>query len=205
MATHCISYGGEHGVAPCGYTGHYLCDNRTHEPADCGVIGHFACEGRLHLGKIISEYCDAYPQHMTCEGDPLHYCDPAQGGCGKEYTCSHSNAHTACRMCGRLWCDRSGGSHETPCGNAYHRPCVYTKKYVREEHEICHRCGKGLCKGDHGNGICCKSCPKCGMPEKLGKDHKLDCGHYWCVGDKVHEWCKKCKGYACKKDCDHLK
>lgn len=204
-ASHCTSDGREHAAAPCGYENHLLCDGREHEAAACGVAGHWACEGREHLGKVISEYCNAYPQHQTCEGNPVHYCDPAQGGCGREYKCSNANAHTTCRMCGRLWCDRSGGSHETPCKNANHRPCVYSGKYIREEHEICHRCGKALCKGEHGNGICCDSCPKCGLPEKLGKDHKLDCGHYWCTSDKVHKWCRECNGFACKTDCPHIK
>lgn len=205
---HCISDGKDHAAAPCGHAGHYACDGRTHELAACGVEGHFACEVRAHLHKPVSKYCNAVPQHMICQGDLEHYCDPAQGGCGDTYRCSNSNAHTACRMCGLLWCDRTLGGHETPCNNANHRPCVYTlngKKYVKEEHKTCGYCGHARCTngGEHGNTKCVDPCPKCGGPEKMDKKHIAKCGeHYWCQGGK-HDWCKDCGGFVCKTKCTH--
>ena len=91
-----------HERAACGTWAHYNCDDRDHAPAACGAAGHFACEARKHShDKPISKYCNAVPQHMVCQGDQLHYCDPAQGGCGDTYPCSRSNAHTPCRMCGK--------------------------------------------------------------------------------------------------------
>ena len=199
---HCISDGKDHEAAPCGHAGHYACDGRTHELASCGVEGHYICEGRKHQNKPVSKYCNAVPQHMVCQGDQMHYCDPAQGGCGDEYWCSRSNAHTPCRMCGLLWCDRSLGSHETPCGNANHRPCVYTlngKRYVKADHQTCKYCGKGLCNGEeHGNTKCCDPCPNCGGPEKLGKKHWDDCGkHLWCKTGGKHYLCDVCGRASC--------
>lgn len=202
---HCVSDGLIHAPAPCGYAGHYLCDGRNHELAACGVEGHFACEARAHLHKPISKYCNAVPQHMVCEGDQMHYCDPAQGGCGDTYPCRRSNAHTACRMCGLLWCDQSLGGHETPCGNANHRPCVYTmngKRYSIKAHEYCGYCGGYKCEnnGEHGNGKCCSSCGHCGGPEKLGVSHKAECGvHYWCVTKGKHTDCPKCHYPLCSQ------
>ena len=205
---HCISDGKDHAAAACGHAGHYVCDGRNHELAACGVEGHYACEVRAHLHKPVSKYCNAVPQHMICQGDLEHYCDPAQGGCGDTYRCSNSNAHTACRMCGLLWCDRTLGGHETPCNNANHRPCVYTlngKKYVKEEHKTCGYCGHARCTngGEHGNTKCVDPCPKCGGPEKMDKKHIAKCGeHYWCQGGK-HNWCKDCGGFVCKTKCTH--
>ena len=207
---HCIADGAAHVDALCGYAGHTLCDGRDHEPAACGVEGHYACEVRAHLDKPISKYCSAVPQHMVCQGDQQHYCDPAQGGCGDTYWCSHSNAHTACRMCGLLWCDRSLGGHETPCGNANHRPCVYAmngKTYRRAEHEVCGYCGGFKCQNDgkHGNGKCCKTCDQCGGPEKLGVSHKAPCGvHYGCITKGSHKKCKTCGYFECSDEHEAL-
>lgn len=202
---HCVSDGQAHDAAPCGYEGHFLCDGKTHEPAACGVEGHYACESRRHQFKPVSKYCNATPQHMTCQGDPRHYCDPAQGGCGDEYLCSHSNAHTPCRMCGQMWCDRSLGGHETPCGNANHRPCVYRmngKTYDRDDHAWCRYCGGYQCQngGSHGNGKCCTTCPNCKGPEKMNVPHKA-CGvHYTCYGTAGHERCGECGHYQCSDE-----
>ena len=182
---HCVSDGERHTPAACGYAGHYACDGRNHDLAACGVEGHFACETRAHLHKPISEYCNAVPQHMTCEAnDAMHFCDPAMGGCGDEYPCRYSNAHTPCRMCGQLWCDYSLGGHETPCNNANHRPCVYAmngKKYVKYDHDWCGYCGAPRCTndGEHGNKKCVDSCPKCGGPEKMHKSHLMKCKSHW--------------------------
>lgn len=205
---HCVSDGMEHGAAPCGHEGHYLCDGREHELAACGVENHYACEKRAHLVKVISKYCDAIPQHRVCEGDPLHYCDPEQGGCGDTYRCSNSNAHTACRMCGLLWCDYTLGGHETPCGNANHRPCVYAmngETYVKADHDWCGYCGRPRCEndGEHGNTKCVDACPNCGGPEKMDVAHIADCGeHYSCSGGS-HAWCSECGAYACSGACTH--
>ncbi|MBQ4266017.1 MAG: hypothetical protein IJB85_10935 [Clostridia bacterium] len=191
---HCISDGKDHEAAPCGHAGHYACDGRKHELAACGVEGHFACEVRAHLHKPVSKYCNAVPQHMVCQGDEMHYCDPAQGGCGKEYLCSRSNAHTACRMCGLLWCDRTLGGHETPCNNAYHRPCYYRltgKKYVKDEHQICYWCGEAKCNGKvHGAGFCVDTCDACGEGKRFHKRHVFECGHHNCIPSRErHERC----------------
>ena len=205
---HCISDGKDHTAAPCGHAGHYVCDGRNHELAACGVEGHYACEVRAHLHKPVSKYCSAVPQHMVCQGHQEHYCAPAQGGCGAVYRCSNSNAHTACRMCGLLWCDRTLGGHETPCNNANHRPCVYKlngKKYVKEDHQTCGYCGHARCTndGEHGNTKCVDPCPKCGGPEKFDRKHIAKCGeHYWCQGGD-HGWCKECKAFECSKKCVH--
>ena len=214
---HCVSDGERHTPAACGYAGHYACDGRNHDLAACGVEGHFACETRAHLHKPISEYCNAVPQHMTCEAnDAMHFCDPAMGGCGDEYPCRYSNAHTPCRMCGQLWCDYSLGGHETPCNNANHRPCVYAmngKKYVKYDHDWCGYCGAPRCTndGEHGKRKCVDACPKCNGPEKMNKSHKLKCKeHYSCLikdSKKNHTTkCDKCGGYKCshEKDCPTL-
>lgn len=201
---HCISDHMDHTYAPCGHAGHYACDGRNHNLAACGVEGHFACEVRAHLHKPVSKYCNAVPQHMICEGDQEHFCDPAQGGCGDIYRCSNSNAHTACRMCGLLWCDYTLGGHETPCGNANHRPCVYAmngKKFIKDDHKTCGYCGYARCTngGEHGNTRCVDACPKCGGPEKFGKDHRMECGHYSCMPNTRirHDECKCGKSYLC--------
>ena len=201
---HCISDGKDHAAAVCGHAGHYACDGRKHELAACGVEGHYACEVRAHLHKPVSKYCNAVPQHMICQGDLEHYCDPAQGGCGDVYRCSNSNAHTACRMCGLLWCDRTLGSHETPCNNANHRPCYYRlqgKKYVKADHQYCYWCGEAKCNGeDHGEYDCVKTCKACGHGKRHNKSHRMACGHYGCVPSRErHERCpvNGCSKWMC--------
>ena len=200
---HCISDGKAHEAAPCGIAGHALCDGRDHEPGDCGVYGHFACVGGRHYAKVISKYCDAYPQHMVCEGNPEHYCDPSYGGCGDVYVCSRSNAHTPCRMCGLIWCDRSLGGHETPCENANHRPCVYTmngKKYVKYDHDFCGYCFMPRCTAEeHGNTKCVDPCPLCGYPLKADGSHIHECGQHYACQAGAHGPCACGATYACNK------
>ena len=201
-AQHCTADGLVHEAASCGFAGHMSCDGKNHEPAACGIAGHYACAGGYHYNKVVSKYCNASPQHMVCEGNPEHFCDPAYGGCGNTYLCSRSNAHTACRMCGLLWCDYSLGGHETPCGNASHRPCVYTmkgKKYVKAEHDICGYCGDFVCNGEkHGNMKCVPACKYCGYPEKMHKQHLYECGkHFWCKTKGEHGECECGKSYVC--------
>lgn len=209
---HCVSDGKKHAPAACGYVGHFACDGRNHDLAACGVEGHFACEVRAHEHKPISKYCSAVPQHMTCQAnDALHYCDPAMGGCGDEYACRYSNAHTPCRMCGQLWCDYSLGGHETPCNKANHRPCVYAmngKTYVKYDHDWCGYCGDNRCdnNGEHGNTKCVDPCPKCGGPEKMHKSHLLKCKSHWSCKIKDSETkhtakCKDCGKYLCLCEC----
>ena len=207
ISGHCVSDGKTHEGAPCGYDGHLLCDGRKHVPAACGIAGHYACEARAHKDKVLSKYCNAVPQHRVCEGNPEHYCDPAQGGCGRVYRCTNSNAHTACRMCGLLWCDRTLGGHETPCMVAEHRPCVYRlngERYVRAEHELCPLCGNGFCDGrKHGNKRCVRACENCGRPEVYGQKHMAECGrHFSCDGAK-HDWCSECGMPRCAEACTH--
>lgn len=200
---HCISDGLTHTSAPCGVPGHCDCDGRDHNPAPCGVEGHFSCAGGRHYNKPISEYCNAVPQHVPCQGNPEHFCDPNYGGCGETYLCSRSNNHTACRMCGLLWCDKSLGGHDTPCKNANHRPCVYTMKgrtYVRSAHEICGYCGSPKCDGgDHGNGKCVQPCPFCGYPLKYDGSHYAPCRmHYDCqTAEGPHKRCECGENFAC--------
>ena len=199
---HCVSDGKDHAAAPCGHAGHYACDGRNHELAGCGVEGHYASEVRAHLHKPVSKYCNAVPQHMVCQGDLQHYCDPNQGGCGDTYLCSNSNAHTACRMCGLLWCDHTLGSHETPCNNASHRPCYYRltgKKYVKSEHQYCYWCGEAKCNGeDHGDHICVDTCSGCGQSKRYNKSHRMACGHHGCVSTRIrHDRCLCGKSYLC--------
>lgn len=201
---HCSSDGLTHETAVCGYAGHVDCDGKNHAPASCGVEGHFACAGGRHYTTPISKYCNAYPQHLPCEGNPQHYCDPVYGGCGDMYTCSHSNAHTACRMCGLLWCDRSLGGHETPCDQANHRPCVYTmsgRTYVKADHDFCGYCGYPRCDGEeHGNTKCVPACQHCGYPEKMNMEHLQPCGkHYWCLTTGNHGVCTCGVNYACNE------
>ncbi|MBP3655263.1 MAG: hypothetical protein J6K32_01045 [Clostridia bacterium] len=202
---HCVSDGLNHTGAPCGIAGHNECDGKNHNPAPCGVEGHYSCMGGRHYSKPISKYCNAFPQHKPCENNPEHYCDPSYGGCGETYLCHRSNAHTACRMCGLLWCDRSLGGHETPCDNANHRPCVYTMKgktYVRAKHEFCGYCGSYVCDGyEHGNTKCVPACEYCGYPEKMFRKHLQECGkHYWCLTKGDHGPCKCGKSYVCDEN-----
>ena len=211
LARHCVSDGLDHTPAACGTEGHYNCDERKHVPAACGIAGHYACEPGRHTGKVISGYCNAVPKHVVCEGNPEHYCDPAYGGCGKTYACSRSNAHTACRMCGLLWCDRSLGAHKTPCDVPEHRPCVYTlngKEYNIEEHSTtCELCGDLKCAREaHGLGVCVSICEACGGPELYGYNHfNVDCEHYWCTTPGPHGvWCNACEAYVCEPACVHV-
>ena len=206
---HCASDGLTHEPAPCGLREHTLCDGKEHTLAACGVEGHYACERRRHTGKVISQYCNAEPQHKVCEGDPEHYCDPANGGCGRTYRCSQSGAHTTCRMCGLLWCDDSLGGHEAPCGVASHRPCVYAlsgRTYKSSVHRVCSYCGVGYCQSkSHGNGVCVPTCNQCGGPQRYGCNHFLeDCRHYWCITKGPHVWCDTCGDYACTTRCAHV-
>lgn len=193
-----------HGAVDCGIEGHCLSDGKRHEPAACGVEGHFACEKRAHRDQLVSKYCDAMVQHRICQGDPEHYCDPVYGGCGDTYRCSNSNAHTACRMCGLLWCDRTLGSHETPCNNANHRPCVYAmngEKYVKADHQYCSWCGKARCNGEeHDTYTCGEDCEACGANVRTGTTHRMPCGHHGCVPSRArHERCpiQGCKMWMC--------
>ena len=137
----------------------------------------------------ISRYCKE--GHTKCMGDPEHYCDPDDGGCGRTYKCSHSNSHTKCIKCGRLWCDKKHGNHtEAPCG---HRYCEI---YGREEaHGKCPACGKYLCNGK-GHTLAA-----CGMHHKgeAGDHAAAPCavkGHYNCDG-KDHGACAHCGGRLC--------
>ena len=198
---HFVCDGKDHAVPECGNPVHCTSDGKNHSAAACGIEGHFQCAGGYHYAQPISKYCDASPQHMPCEGNPEHYCDPTYGGCGDTYTCSHSNAHTPCRMCGLLWCDRTLGGHETPCNNANHRPCVYTMKgmkYVKAEHDDCGYCGGSKCDGEeHGNGKCVQPCPSCGYPLKFDGSHYAACGmHYACQAGS-HTPCACGENYKC--------
>ena len=101
-------------------------------------------DGSAKHHTLISEFCEE--GHTQCMGDPEHYCDPEDGGCGQYYTCSHSNSHTRCIKCGKLWCYKEHGDHkELACG---HRGCeVYGEE---EKHAQCPACGGYLCDGsDH--------------------------------------------------------
>lgn len=197
---HCIADGRNHGAGECGIAGHIGCVG-DHGPAVCGVEGHYACESG-HTAKV-NPYCMAQPQHKLCEKDALHYCDPAQGGCGETYRCADSNKHTRCEMCGLLWCDDSLGGHYTPCGNRNHRPCVYAmqgKTWRWSDHPKCDLCGGGKCTGRHGPGACVPVCSQCGEPLLNGKTHRASCGeHYLCITkDRDHSRCSKCGELKCR-------
>lgn len=217
-----------HGPASCGAEGHYVCDGKKHAPAACGIEGHCAGDGMYHnmaacgieghyvcvkgMGKhkIISVYCDEKHTYCQSETEPEHYCDPANGGCGKTYLCSKSNAHTECVSCGRLWCDHTLGSHYTPCGKVEHRPCAYTlrnapyDKYDEEDHEQCKYCLLYMCDnwGYHGAGKCVKICKACGEAKIENKSHRYACGeHYSCVEDDLcHKKCADCGFYKCSAE-----
>ena len=201
---HCAADGRNHGAADCGHAGHIGCTG-DHGIAKCGLEGHFACESG-HTTAVLSKYCIAEPQHKKCEKTAEHFCDPEIGGCGVTYLCEDSNEHTTCRMCGLLWCDGTLGSHYTPCGNANHRPCVYTLKgkvWRASEHPRCDLCGGGKCSGKHGAGACVPICPHCGEIRKNWESHRAECGeHFECRPSSKklnHNWCSehnmpKCRG-----------
>lgn len=183
--------GKDHSPAPCGVEGHYACKGK-HEAAVCGAEGHYACSGK-HSTKV-NPYCAE--QHTTCQATEEHYCDPQNGGCGETYLCKDSNKHTACKMCGLLWCDESLGKHSSPCGHDSHRICYYKqqgKVWRSDEHPICHLCGKGKCVGRHGVGACVDYCTQCGEPLIDEYTHRTECGeHYKCVTKGLdHGWCDK--------------
>ena len=180
----------------CDHCGDWLCRPETdHRPHYCGVEGHYRCDGRWHNTDLIDKYCDATPQHRKCEGDPMHYCDSEDGGCGQNFPCSQSNRHTRCTMCGLRWCDRSNGGHETPCGVRAHRPCQVSR-FRRSEHLDCEHCGTPKCVGMHATCGDPFTCSKCYAKYYKPGDHTRDCGHLECAkGD--HEQCSECEGYYC--------
>ena len=197
---------GTHAQAACGFEGHCVSDGLRHVPAGCKLDGHFTCVGTRHYDKPISEYCNAEPQHKPCEGDPEHFCDPEQGGCGETYLCSRSNEHTTCVMCGLLWCDETLGSHDAPCGNKNHRPCYYTlqgKTWIASEHPRCHLCDGGKCTGRHGLGVCVPVCDHCNQSLRGVGTHRAKCGvHFECVSKRPsHSWCSKHNMFKCQHDC----
>ena len=113
---------------------------------NCGKVD----DGSSKHHTPISEFCAE--GHTKCMGDPEHYCDPANGGCGSTYKCSHSNSHTRCIKCGKLWCYKEHGDHkELACG---HRGC---EAYGEEgKHAQCTICGGYLCDGkDHTGAEAC--------------------------------------------------
>lgn len=176
------------------------CDGRLCEPGTehtlhrCGVEGHYRCDGRWHNSEIISKYCEEPHQHRKCQGDPQHFCDPDDGGCGKFYSCKWSNVHTHCRMCGLRWCDRSNGGHQTPCGRLEHRPCQLPG-FRYSDHAICRYCGNPRCQGSHVHCGEVLPCPNCNE-RVVYHDHKWDCGHWHCV-DGNHNACGLCDGFWC--------
>lgn len=150
-------------------------------------------DGSAKHHTLISEFCEE--GHTQCMGDPEHYCDPEDGGCGQYYTCSHSNSHTRCIKCGKLWCYKEHGDHkELACG---HRGCeVYGEE---EKHAQCPACGGYLCDGkDHTLATCgmhhateegdhtAAACGTEGHYNCDGKDHTAAAcgieGHYNCDG-----------------------
>ena len=200
---HCIADGKNHGMGECGYAGHIGCVG-DHGIAKCGIEGHFACEGG-HTTAVMSKYCIAEPQHKKCEKTAEHFCDPEIGGCGVTYLCEDSSKHTTCSKCGLLWCDGSLGGHYTPCGNANHRPCVYTlagKTWRASDHPKCDLCGGGKCSGRHGAGVCVPVCSSCGEPLKNWKSHRAKCGeHFKCRPSSAgldHDWCSLCGMPKCR-------
>ena len=179
----------------CAHCGGRLCEPGTeHTLHRCGVEGHYRCDGRWHNSEIISKYCEAEHQHRKCEGNPEHFCDPDDGGCGKFYVCSWSNVHTRCTMCGLRWCDRSNGGHQTPCGVRSHRPCQLPG-FRYSDHAICKYCGNPRCKGTHAHCGELLPCPICKKLYVLD-EHKRDCGHYDCASGE-HNKCRTCKEYVC--------
>lgn len=174
-------------------------------------------DGSARHRRLISDYCEE--GHTQCMGDPEHYCDPADGGCGQHYACSHSNSHTRCIKCGKLWCYKEHGDHkELACG---HRGCeVYGEE---EKHAQCEACSGYLCDGkDHGAAPCgieghlnCDgkdhSAAACGVEGHCncdGRDHSLaPCGEHFACAEGYdaaqHSLCLTCGGYLCDGQ-DHL-
>ena len=145
---------------------------------------------------MISEYCKE--GHTLCMGDPEHYCDPDEGGCGDYYPCSRSNSHTPCAKCGKLWCYKEHGDHkELACG---HRGCeVYGEE---EAHAQCAACGGYLCDGqDHTLAACGKH-----HMSETGDHSAAPCGqegHFNCDGqDHGAAACQTLGHFACD-DQDH--
>ena len=132
-------------------------------------------DGSSRHHTLISEFCEE--GHTLCMGDPEHYCDPADGGCGRYYECSHSNSHTRYIKCDNLWCYKEHGDHkELACG---HRGCeVYGEE---EKHAQCPACGGYLCDGkDHTLASCGKH-----HAGEAGDHTAATCGisgHYTCDG-----------------------
>ena len=178
----------------CAHCGGPLCEPGTrHTMHQCGVEGHYRCDGRYHNPDLISMYCEAEHQHRKCEGDPQHYCDPNNGGCGKTYSCKWSNVHTWCMMCGLRWCDRSTGGHQTPCNNPNHRPCQLPG-FRYSDHAICEHCGNPKCAGSHAHCGEPFICPLCKKEYIHPMDHRHQCMHYLCVeGDHAKCSCGKFK------------
>lgn len=179
----------------CAHCNGRLCEPGTeHTLHSCGVEGHYRCDGRWHNPEIISKYCEEEHQHRKCQGDPQHFCDPDDGGCGKMYSCKWSNVHTRCRMCGLRWCDRSNGGHQTPCGRLEHRPCQLPG-FRYSDHAICRYCGNPRCQGSHAHCGEVLPCPNC-KEMVVYHDHKWDCGHWLCAeGD--HDKCWICGNFVC--------
>ena len=168
-------------------------------------------DGTSRHHTVISEYCKE--GHTLCMGDPEHYCDPDEGGCGDYYPCSRSNSHTPCAKCGKLWCYKEHGDHkELACG---HRGCeVYGEE---EKHAQCDVCSGYLCDGkDHSAAPCgieghlnCDgkdhSAAACGAEGHCncdGRDHSLaPCGKHFACAEGYdaaqHALCLTCGGYLC--------
>lgn len=179
----------------CAHCNGRLCEPGTeHTLHRCGVEGHYRCDGKWHNSEIISKYCEAEHQHRKCEGDPQHFCDPDDGGCGKFYSCKWSNVHTRCSMCGLRWCDRSNGGHQTPCGRLEHRPCQLPG-FRYSDHAICRYCGNPRCQGSHAHCGVPYPCPSCKEVLVLD-DHKRECGHWKCI-EGEHDKCRICGEYLC--------
>lgn len=169
----------EHTCEGCGET--YPCNQaEAHRPADCAQTGHLVCDGKEHSTELISQFCNADPQHTQCSEDVMHFCDPAIGGCGKTYECSESGSHTICVACKNLWCNKSGGSHVTPdCGKVAHRECVLKDAFNANEHKKCNGCNGYLCDGaNHDHTLRCEA--GCGAQVDSADAHKMPCGHYSC-------------------------
>lgn len=153
-------------------------------------------DGTSRHHTVISEYCKE--GHTLCMGDPEHYCDPDEGGCGDYYPCSRSNSHTPCAKCGKLWCYKEHGDHkELACG---HRGCeVYGEE---EAHAQCAACGGYLCDGqDHTLAACGKH-----HMSETGDHSAAPCGqegHFNCDGqDHGAAACQTLGHFACD-DQDH--
>jgi len=182
---------------------------------NCGGID----DGSKEHTAAISKFCKE--GHTKCMGDPEHYCDPDDGGCGRTYPCSKSNSHTKCLKCGKLWCYKKHGDHkELKCG---HRGCeVYgeEEKHAKcpacggyfcngKNHALCDHCGQPLCNGtDHSVLAECHEHYVCegGNHEEAecfmhyvcegGEHYELPCAHYACEGGN-HSICEFCDDYIC--------